>query len=107
MTMTTPTMHRQMPALFHTTSPQPNPRAGTPGRVRRLLVVDDEESIRDVLKCYFEARRYHVMTVGSAEVALATLDLERVDLAIVDLVMPGMDGFDLLEVIRDEHPRLP
>ncbi|MCL6522711.1 MAG: response regulator transcription factor [Firmicutes bacterium] len=66
-----------------------------------ILVVDDEPAIRQVVHDRLSQEGYRVSAVASAEEALALLERERPDLAIVDLMLPGLDGFTLCERIRE------
>lgn len=70
----------------------------------RVLVVDDEESIRHVLGTYLERQRCAVMTAGSTERALALLESYEPEVAFVDIVLPGKNGLDLLSEIKQRHP---
>jgi len=76
------------------------------GKLRRmrLLLVDDDEWIRDSLSLYFEGEGCHLATVGTAEEAMKELKRQGYDIIIVDYRLPGMDGLELLEQIKDSHP---
>jgi excisionase family DNA binding protein len=77
----------------------PSPPRGTPGTARpRVLVVDDEASIRDLLAKTLALAEYDVDAAGDGRSALERMRLYPYDLLIVDLRMPGMDG---LAVIRE------
>jgi DNA-binding response OmpR family regulator len=65
-----------------------------------ILVVDDEETIRKLLKVNLTADGYEVITASSGEEALALMDKREPDLVILDIMMPGMDGFQTLNLIR-------
>ena len=69
----------------------------------RILVVDDEPGIQRSTQRILQ-RRYHVRLAGSGDEALAILADEPYDLAVVDVRMPGMNGFELLKKIKAEHP---
>ena len=72
-----------------------------------VLVVDDEALHRAFMKDTLEAEGHSVIAVGSAEAALEVLASTRPDLLLVDVVMPGMDGFELCRQIkRREATRL-
>ena len=58
----------------------------------RVLIIDDETSIRQSLKGFFEDYEFKVKTTSSAEEAIKTLKTETFDAAIVDLRLPGMNG---------------
>jgi PAS domain S-box-containing protein len=69
-----------------------------------LLVVDDEELNREMLQRRLERRGYRVRTGGSGTEALAELAEERVDLVLLDVMMPGMTGLEVLRRIREVFP---
>lgn len=65
---------------------------------KRLLVVDDEEGVRESLRMIF-SDRYRVFMAGGGEEALALLGRERVDVVLLDIIMPGVDGLEVLRRI--------
>jgi len=65
-----------------------------------ILVVDDEVAIRRALERFLTSLGYQVWGVGSAEDALKVVDKEVIDLALIDLVMPQMDGVELIRRIK-------
>jgi response regulator RpfG family c-di-GMP phosphodiesterase len=71
-----------------------------------VLIVDDERGIREILSDFLELEGYSVVTAGDGVEALEVLSSEPVDLVLTDMKMPRMGGIELLEQIRDEHPRL-
>ena len=75
--------------------------------MRRILVVDDEPSIRHMLKQVLQEEGYQAEAAGSALEALERLVDVPVDLAIVDLLLPGANGLDLAEAIRMLDPGTP
>ncbi len=70
----------------------------------RIMVVDDERSMREFLEILLRKEGYGVSTFGSAENALESFIKESYDLAIVDLKMPGMGGIELLKKIKKLNP---
>lgn len=68
----------------------------------RILVVDDDQAIADLLRTLLEAEGMHVTTCLSGYAALDALDAEQFDLGILDIMMPGMDGFELCRHIRTQ-----
>jgi excisionase family DNA binding protein len=87
-------------------SPAPSQRAPRTA-AHRVLVADDEESIRELLARTLALAEYDVETVGDARAALDRLRQADYDLLIADLRMPGMDGLLLIREARRMHPTLP
>ncbi len=71
----------------------------------RLLVVDDEESIREVLVDFLTIEGYRVTAVSDGHQALERLEKESFDAVLLDMKMPGMDGLELLEHLQTAAPR--
>ncbi len=72
----------------------------------RVLIVDDESSIRCSLVNYLEDRGCTVVSAESAEEAIEMLETEPVDVAIVDIRLPGMDGNGLILAAHEMLPSL-
>ena len=72
----------------------------------KLLIVDDELGSREALRLIF-LHDYTVLLATTAEEALAVLFSGQVDLVLLDVVMPGRSGLDLLRQIHSDHPDLP
>jgi putative nucleotidyltransferase with HDIG domain len=72
----------------------------------RVLVVDDDETIRVALSRFLRSRGYVVTAVGSASDALAALDRDHCDVALCDVRMPGMTGMELLPAALRKNPEL-
>ena len=70
----------------------------------RILIVDDDAEIRDLLREVFSREKYVLLAAGSAEEALGVLSAEKVDVVISDEKMPGMPGSEFLARVRKEHP---
>lgn len=68
---------------------------------KRILVVDDSVTMRDVLTQHLQSSDYMVSTANSGEQALEILKTERFDVIITDLEMPGLDGFALIRSISE------
>lgn len=71
---------------------------------RRLLVVDDDESVRRIVAALLKDEGYDTVTAANAAEALATLKREQFALVITDIKMPDQDGLSLLNELRREHP---
>jgi len=71
-----------------------------------LLIVDDESSVRQSLRCVFEAIGHRVRTAADGISALNSLREEMPEILISDLEMPGMSGFELFTVVRRRFPNL-
>lgn len=72
----------------------------------KILIVDDELGSREALRLIF-SHDYSVLPASTAEEALAVLRREQVDLILLDVVMPGRSGLDVLRQIHSDHPHLP
>jgi signal transduction histidine kinase len=79
-----------------------SPRAAS---TARLLIVDDEEGPRESLRLIFKDD-YQITVASSAKMALELLRQERIDVAILDIRMPGMTGLELLEHVRQIDPTI-
>ena len=73
----------------------------------RILIVDDELVVRDSLARWFESEDFEVVTAPSAPEALEQLAQNRFDLALVDIKMPGVDGIELQQRLRQADAELP
>ena len=72
-----------------------------------ILIVDDEQSMRDFLEILLQKEGYQVVTRGDGASALRCLDDNSFDLVITDIRMPGLGGLDLLHSIKGKYPTLP
>lgn len=73
----------------------------------RILIVDDEESLRRVLGILLKKEGYDVAAVANGSEALAAVQRSSFDVVLTDIKMPGMSGIDLLRAIRAHDPTLP
>ena len=69
-------------------------------RNQLILVIDDEAAVVRLVRATLQAEGYAVISAPSGEEALPLLDNERPDLAVLDLMMPGIDGFETMRRIR-------
>lgn len=71
-----------------------------------ILVADDEKEIRELLRLYLEKDGYHVLEAKDGRAALSVLEQEEVDMALLDIMMPELDGYKVLKKIR-ENSNIP
>ncbi len=69
---------------------------------KNILVVDDAENIRYLVKTTLETLGYRVTQVNSGKKALDKMKIEKPDLLIIDIMMPGMDGWEVCRQMKNE-----
>jgi two-component system response regulator VanR len=69
----------------------------------KVLVVDDEHEIADLIEVYLQNENYEVLKFNSAKEALACIETVDLDLAILDIMLPDINGFTLCQKIREQH----
>ncbi|SFH58384.1 two-component system, OmpR family, alkaline phosphatase synthesis response regulator PhoP [Tindallia magadiensis] len=76
---------------------------------KTILVVDDEENILELIRFNLERSGYHVLVAGNGSEALNVLDNRPVDLVVLDLMLPDIDGVEICKTIRksEKHSNLP
>ncbi|MBO5402814.1 MAG: response regulator transcription factor [Clostridia bacterium] len=72
-----------------------------------ILVVDDDKNTRLFLKTVLENAKYNVTTASNGKEALSVLDCTHIDLVILDIMMPEMDGYRFTEILRESNNSLP
>jgi two-component system response regulator AtoC len=72
----------------------------------KLLVVDDEAIVRESLNAWLKDVGYQVLTAENGHKALEVIEKEKPDIMIADLVMPGMDGIELMKRAKAQHPKI-
>jgi len=80
------------------------PHEGVNVQQFRLLVVDDIADNRTLLRRFFGDRGFHVVEADSGPAALVLIEQQKFDAVLLDIVMPGMDGLEVLKKIRVGHP---
>lgn len=73
----------------------------------QILVADDDKNTRRLLQAVLEHDGYRVFTAGNGEEALAVLDDQHIDLVILDIMMPKMDGYEFTKLLRESNNNLP
>src|SRR6516164_2116375 len=73
----------------------------------RILVIDDEAAIRDSLRMTLEYEGYEFLGAATGQEGLALAEREAPDLVLLDVKMPGMDGIEVLERLRNMNDQLP
>ncbi|MGV3755979.1 MAG: response regulator transcription factor [Verrucomicrobiota bacterium] len=74
---------------------------------QRILVVDDEAIIGETLKAYLEAQGFEISVLTDATGLVSILDSEFYELVILDLALADADGLEVLELLKEKHPKLP
>ena len=88
-------------------TPASHPLTGRWRTAKRILLVDDDPSVRDSLKDVFAGEGYRVIPAGNGQDALDLLTRLPVDLAVLDLNMPVKNGWDTFHQLTFEHPLIP
>ena len=68
-----------------------------------VLIVDDDEQLREFVRVNLEMDGYVVREAGSAEEGLAALEAQAPDLVLLDVMMPQVDGFEMLRKMQEQH----
>ena len=72
-----------------------------------ILVVDDDKYIQRLMRAVLEAEHYTVFTASNGEEALEVMDAEHIDLVVLDIMMPKMDGYAFTKTLRSVRNELP
>ena len=75
--------------------------------MKKILVVDDDEKVRNLLVRFLSGLGYQLQSAADGDAALAQLEKERPDTLLLDLVMPGASGLEVLRGARQLYPDLP
>lgn len=71
----------------------------------KILICDDEEHIRQFMKINLEYSGFNIIEAGSGEEALKFADLEKPQVYILDIMLPGISGYEVCETIRKKYPK--
>ena len=66
-----------------------------------ILVVDDDPNSREIVQTFLESRGYDVVTAANGETALAAVQRGKPELILLDVMMPGMDGWEVARTLKD------
>ena len=72
-----------------------------------ILVVDDDKHTRKLIEAVLKTENYTVYTAENGEEALAIIDREYIDLIVLDIMMPKMNGYELTKLLRESNSDLP
>ncbi|MFQ7311939.1 VanR-ABDEGLN family response regulator transcription factor [Sellimonas sp.] len=70
---------------------------------KKILIVDDEQAIADLVELYLANEGYQILKYYNGNDALACIEKEDLSMAILDVMLPGVDGYQLLRKIREHH----
>jgi CheY-like chemotaxis protein len=73
----------------------------------RILVIDDQAHVRAAIMLSLQTQGFEVVAAENGPSALRVFQASNVDLVIVDVFMPGMDGIKLIKALRERDPKLP
>lgn len=73
----------------------------------RILVAEDDASTRMLFKAVLENENYTVFTAENGEAALEVMDREHIDLVVLDIMMPKLDGYEFTKILRETNDTLP
>lgn len=73
----------------------------------QIMVVDDDRNTRTLLKAVLEAENYTVFTAENGVDALDVMDAHHIDLVVLDIMMPNMDGYQFTRTLRESNNNLP
>jgi len=72
-----------------------------------ILVADDDKNTRRLMQAVLEGDGYTVTTACDGEEALAVMDREHIDLVVLDIMMPNMDGYEFTKTLRSANNEMP
>ncbi|MEO8317941.1 MAG: response regulator [Bradyrhizobium sp.] len=73
----------------------------------RILIVDDDAAVQTTIRLLLERAGHRVVSASDGRKGLVSLEAGHFDLLFLDIFMPGMDGFETMRMVRQQHPRIP
>jgi CheY-like chemotaxis protein len=73
----------------------------------RILVVDDEKPVREAMALLLKQEGYRVVVAECGHTAVSAIEAFTFDLVIVDIFMPGMNGLETIDILRQDAPEVP
>jgi CheY-like chemotaxis protein len=73
----------------------------------RILVVDDEKPVREAMALLLKQEGYRVVVAECGHTAVSAIEAFTFDLVIVDIFMPGMNGLETIDILRQDAPDVP
>ncbi len=74
---------------------------------KKILILEDEKPLAHALELKLTHEGFEVVTTDNGELGISILEKEKFDLVLSDLIMPGMDGFGLLEAVKNKKIKVP
>jgi len=75
--------------------------------MKTILIIDDNEAIRETLGIFFKEKGFNVLTAGDGNKGMALLNDNHVDLVILDMIMPEKDGVETLQDLKKFSSKIP
>jgi Transcriptional regulatory protein, C terminal./Response regulator receiver domain. len=73
---------------------------------RKILIIEDEATIRGFIRIGFQRSNYIILEAESGEEGLKIVREQKPDIVILDIMLPGMDGFEVCRILREEFPKM-
>lgn len=74
---------------------------------KKILILEDEKPLAHALELKLTHEGFDVVTTDNGEMGISILEKEKFDLVLSDLIMPGVDGFGLLEAVKNKKLKVP